>query len=103
MTLPSLPQHDSPEAQQQRQFQLSLARTEYNYMRSYLEAVPFSADLPAAEKFSLDYEAQVLTVFLTLADNFKSVVMRLLRRELESDLPGAALERVRAAYEKLAH
>lgn len=101
MTSLSLPQHDSPEAQQQRQFQLSLARTEYNYMRSYLASVPLSADLPAAEKFSLDYEAQVLQVFLQLADNFKTVVMRLLRRELESDLPSAALHRVREAYERL--
>lgn len=101
MTPLSLPQHDSPDAQQQRQFQLSLARTEYNYMRSYLASVPLSADLPAAEKFSLDYEAQVLQVFLQLADNFKAVVMRLLRRELESDLPTAALHRVREAYERL--
>jgi arachidonate 15-lipoxygenase len=98
---PSLPQHDSPEAQAQRQFQLSLARTEYNYMRSYLASVPMSADLPAAEKFSLGYEAQVLQVFLQLADNFKAVVMSLLRRELDADLPTATLRRIREAADKL--
>jgi len=98
---PSLPQQQSPEQRTARQFQLSLARTEYNYMHSYLESVPLSADLPAAEKFSVDYEAQVLAVFLPLAENFKQVVLRLLRRELEGDLPDAALQRVKEAAERL--
>ncbi len=99
--IPSLPQSDSPSQQAARAFQLSLARTEYNYMRSYLAEVPLSADLPAAEKFSLDYEAQVLKVFLQLADNFKAAVMMLLRRELEGDLPTTALQAVREASAKL--
>ena len=77
-TLPSLPQHASPEQRAQRKFQLSLARTEYNYMRSYLEAVPMSADLPPGEKFSLDFEAQVIKVFIPLGENFKAAVMMLL-------------------------
>lgn len=99
---PSLPQHDTAQQRQARQFQLSLARTEYNYMRSYLEAVPMSADLPAKEKFSLDFEAQVVKVFVPLGENFKAAVMLLLERELASDLPTQALEDVRAAYDKLA-
>lgn len=99
--LPSLPQTQTPAQRAARQFQLSLARTQYNYMQSYLESVPLSADLPAAEKFSLDYEAQVLAVFLPLADNFKRVVLSLLRRELDGDLPTEAITRVREAAERL--
>ena len=100
-TTPTLPQQVSPAARQARAFQLSLARTEYNYMRSYLEAVPMSADLPDAEKFSLDFEAQVVKVFKPLAENFKNAVEFLLRRELANDLPTDALKRVHDAYEKL--
>lgn len=100
-SVPTLPQNDTPEQRQSRQFQLSLARTEYNYMRSYLEAVPMSADLPSREKFSLDFEAQVVKVFVPLGENFKAAVMLLLERELASDLPTQALEDVRAAYDKL--
>ncbi|MGH8029565.1 MAG: lipoxygenase family protein [Arenimonas sp.] len=101
MPRPTLPQQDTPEQRAQRAFQLSLARTEYNYMRSYLEAVPMSADLPPGEKFSLDFEAQVIRVFIPLGENFKAAVMLLLERELDSDLPTQALADVRAAYEKL--
>ena len=98
---PSLPQHNTVDEQAQRAFQLALARTDYNYMRSYLESVPMSADLPPTEKFSIDYEAQVLAVFLPLAANFKRAVMQLLERELRSDLPTDALQAVEAAYAKL--
>src|SRR5690242_2201784 len=100
-SLPTLPQRATPEQRRQREFQLSLARTEYNYMRSYLQTVPMSADLPPGEKFSLDFEAQVIKVFVPLGENFKAVVMLLLERELQSDLPTQALEDVRAAYDKL--
>jgi arachidonate 15-lipoxygenase len=100
---PVLPQHDSDEARAARAFQLSLARTDYNYMRSYLDAVPMSADLPGAEKFSLDYEAQVVKVFVPLVENFKAVVAMLLERELAGDLPTDALAQLRAAWEKLDH
>lgn len=99
--VPTLPQQDSSAAQQARSFQLSMARTDYNYMRSYLEAVPMSADLPKAEKFSLDFEAQVVKVFIPLAENFKSAVEMLLKREIEADLPTRALHDVRTAYENL--
>jgi arachidonate 15-lipoxygenase len=98
---PTLPQHVAPDARSARAFQLTLARTDYNYMRSYLESVPMSADLPDAEKFSLDFEAKVLLVFLPLVDNFKRVVAALLERELQSDLPTAALQKVRDSYETL--
>lgn len=100
---PLLPQQATPEARAARAFQLSLARTDYNYMRSYLDAVPMSADLPSAEKFSLDYEAQVVKVFVPLVENFKSVVAMLLKRELDGDLPTQTLSELRAAWEKLDH
>jgi arachidonate 15-lipoxygenase len=93
-TLPSLPQHATPAEREAREFQLSLARTEYNYMRSYLEGVPMSADLPDGEKFSLDFGAQVLKVLHVMLKNFTDVVMLLLRRELESDMPADAIKAV---------
>lgn len=99
--IPSLPQRQDPEARAARRFQLSLARTEYNYMQSYLEGVPLSADLPQAEKFSPAYEAQVLQVFMVLSANFQRAVLRLLERELNADLPTEALRRVERAYEQL--
>ncbi|MFT6029616.1 MAG: arachidonate 15-lipoxygenase, partial [Oleiphilaceae bacterium] len=67
----SLPQQSTPEEKVQREYLLSLARTSYNYMFSYLEPVPLSADLPKGEEFSLDYEAQVLRTFVPMAENFK--------------------------------
>ena len=99
--LPTLPQQATAEQRQQREFQLTLARTDYNYMRSYLEAVPMSADLPPGEGFSLDFEAQVIKVFVPLGENFKAAVMLLLERELQGDLPTQVLEEVRATYERL--
>ena len=48
--LPTLPQQDSPDAQQARAFQLSMARTDYNYMLSYMDSVPLSADLPTSTR-----------------------------------------------------
>jgi arachidonate 15-lipoxygenase len=99
--LPCLPQNASAAARAARQFDLSLARTTYNYMFSYMEPVPLSADLPAQEKFSIDYEAKVLAVFLPLAVNFQSAVVNLLRRELEDDVPAATFEAIEAAYDKI--
>ncbi|WP_416397227.1 lipoxygenase family protein [Allohahella sp. A8] len=100
-TMPSLPQNDSPAAQSQRQFQLSLARTNYNYMQSYLEHVPLSAGVPKGEEFSLAYTAKVLPVFLRLAANFKYVVLGILAEELEGDLPTEAIRDVEKAWDKL--
>jgi len=58
--IPSLPQHVDHSAKEARAFQLSMAKTTYNYMFSYLEPIPMSADVPKGEKFTLDYEAKVL-------------------------------------------
>jgi arachidonate 15-lipoxygenase len=100
IVVPTLVQQDSAEAQAARAAQLSIARTNYNYMQSYLDAVPMSADLPGPEKFTLDYEAQVLKVFAPMLENFKSVVAMLLERELKGDLPTQALADTQAAWEK---
>jgi len=97
----SLPQTMTAALREQREFQLSLARTSYNYMRTYLEPMPLSADLPKGEEFSIAYEAKVLQAFLPIAENFKKVVMRLLTEELEGDLPTQELEQIQAAHEKL--
>jgi len=67
VAIPTLPQQASLEERQQRQLKLRLARPSYNYMRSDLEAVPMSADLPKGEEFSLDFEAKVVAVFIPLA------------------------------------
>jgi len=101
LQLPTLPQQSSADQLAQRQFQLSLARTSYNYMRSYLEPVPMSANLPKGEEFSLDFEVKVLAVFVPLAENFQKVVLALLQRELDSDLPAAAFAKVGESFEKL--
>ncbi|MFO1386722.1 MAG: hypothetical protein U1F55_11225 [Chitinivorax sp.] len=99
--LPSLPQNNTPAQQEQRQFQLSLARTAYNYMRTYLEPLPLSADLPDGEKFNIAYEAKVVATFAQLAKNFQQVVVGLLKRELENDLPDQQFAQIKAAYDKL--
>jgi arachidonate 15-lipoxygenase len=99
---PTLPQNVSPEQQAQRQFDLALARTSYNYMRTYIEPLPLSADVPAGENFSIEYEAKVVATFLPLAENFKKVVIDLLERELKDDLPGDVFTSVEDSYEKLA-
>ena len=99
---PTLPQNVSPERQAQRKFDLALARTSYNYMRTYIEPLPLSADVPDGENFSIEYDAKVIATFLPLAENFKTVVIRLLERELKDDLPGDVFASVEQCYQKLA-
>lgn len=98
---PCLPQNVGPDQREAREFQLSLARTSYNYMRSYLEGVPMSADLPKGEEFNIAFEAQVLQVFVPLTKNFQKVVVGLLERELQSDLPQEAFQQVKATFDAL--
>lgn len=84
--MPSLPQHDSPELLAKREFQLSLAHTSYNYMTSYMEGVPLSADLPEQEKFSTAYELKLLPVFKSMASNLIAVTERLFKKQIDDDL-----------------
>ncbi|MBU2870867.1 lipoxygenase family protein [Colwellia sp. E2M01] len=99
--LPSLPQHDNAEVKSTREFQLSLARTKYNYMTSYLEGVPLSADVPVGEEFSLKYKEGVLLVFFQLAENFKTNVIELLEKELNGDIDSDIFTDIEQSYIKL--
>ena len=82
---PALPQNISVEKQQTRRFDLSLARTDYNYMFSYMEPLPLAASVPKAEEFTPDYFIKVLKAFWELADNFVDVVSDILQKELADD------------------
>lgn len=86
LTTPTLPQQDDADTQVKRQFQLSLAHTSYNYMTSYLEGVPLSADLPEQEKFSTAYELKLLPVFKSMASNLIAVTERLFKKQIDDDL-----------------
>lgn len=86
-----------------REFDLALARTSYNYMQSYLEPLPLSADVPKGEGFSIQYDAMVLETFMPLAENFKNVIIQLLERELLEDLPDNIFAGIEASFEKLKH
>jgi len=67
--------------------ELPLARTAYNYMRSYpnLEAVPLCASVPAAEAFSAEYGALVARSSLEIAQNFYEIASVILAKELAND------------------
>jgi arachidonate 15-lipoxygenase len=73
--LPSLPQRDDLKTAEKRKFELSLARTAYNYTTSYLYPAPLSAQVPKGEKFSIAYEAKVAPVLIEVAANLKKVVL----------------------------
>ena len=86
-SLPCLPQRDDAAKSADRAYELSLARTAYNYTTSYLYPAPLSAQVPDGEKFSIAYEAKVAPVLIEVAANLKAVLMKLFERELRSDLP----------------
>ena len=100
-TLPSLPQNDSLKIKNKRIFQLSLARTKYNYMTSYLEDVPLSADVPQGEEFSLKYKEGALLVFFRLAENFKTNIIELLEKELKGDVDTDIFKEIQKSYTTL--
>ena len=85
-TRPTLPsQATTPQA---RALQLALARTAYNYVRSYptLESVPLCAGVPIGEEFSPAYNALVAQTSAQIAENFASNARRLLAQEIKKDL-----------------
>ncbi len=86
-TVPSLPQRDDADTAAHRAYELSLARTRYNYTTSYLYPAPLAAQVPAEEKFSFAYEAKVAPVLLEVAANLKKVLMKRFEDHLRSDLP----------------
>ena len=102
--VPSLPQKNDAATIAQRQFETSVARANYNYMFSYLEPVPMSADVPQGEALTLDYLAKVFPVFFAIINNFTKVVLGLVEKEIQGDLDRLALTSihdVKAALDKL--
>ena len=81
-SLPSLPQRDDAATSARRKYELSLARTAYNYTTSYLYPAPLSAQVPKGEKFSIAYEAKVAPILIEVAANLKRVLVKLFEREL---------------------
>lgn len=100
-TIPTLPQQDSAEQRIKREFQLSLAHTTYNYMTSYMEGVPLSADLPEQEKFSTTYEIKLLPVFKSMVSNLIAVTERLLKKEISDDLSIKRIDELKVAIDEL--
>jgi arachidonate 15-lipoxygenase len=85
--LPSLPQADDASRRERRAYELSLARTAYNYTTSYLHPAPLAAQVPDEERFSLAYKAKVAPVLIEVAENLKQVVERRFEERLRADLP----------------
>ena len=84
---PTLPHHGTAEDRSARALQLSLARTAYNYVRTYpnLDAVPLCAGVPAGEEFSAAYTAVVAQIVAQIAENFGANALRFLKREIAAD------------------
>ena len=100
----SLPQFITEEDKAKRKMELSISKTDYNYMFSYLEPIPIAASVPKSEEFSPDYEYKVLQVFTPLVENFKAVIIGLIEKELLDDLPNdmrASFKAVEDAHDKL--
>ena len=89
---PTLPdQSDTAQAKAQREaraLQLSLARTAYNYVRSYpnLDAVPMCAGVPPGEEFSAAYNALVAQTSAEIAENFAVNARWFLTQEIKKDI-----------------
>jgi len=88
--IPTLPDPDNAAQLEARALQLSLARTAYNYVRSYpnLEAVPMCAGVPPGEEFSAAYSALVAQTSAEIAENFAWNVRRFVGKEIEDDKSG---------------
>ncbi|MGJ7489315.1 lipoxygenase family protein [Variovorax sp. ZT4R33] len=86
--IPTLPGQGSTAQQEARALQLALARTAYNYVRSYphLEAVPLCAGVPPGEEFSAAYSALVAQTSAQIAENFACNARWFLEREIKTDL-----------------
>ncbi len=98
-SIPTLPQDpaNTPAAIAQRQAEIRMARTAYNYMFSYLEPVPMSADLPPGEGFSIDYLVKSAGPFRELAKNFIEVVKCQVESEIGGDIPSMPLQSIKDA------
>lgn len=85
---PTLPNQGTPEQDKERAFQLALARTAYNYVRTYpnLDAVPLCAGVPAGEEFSASYNVLVAQTSAQIAENLGANALRFLEEEIGKDL-----------------
>jgi arachidonate 15-lipoxygenase len=86
-SVPSLPQKDDEKRSKHRAYELSLARTRYNYTTSYLYPAPLAAQVPDSEKFTLAYKAKVAPVLLEVANNLRQVLVARFEAQLNADLP----------------
>lgn len=89
-----LPQDVEPDERKQREYDLSLKRLRYNYMRTYpsLENVPVSADLPPTEVYDARYSGLVDTAQGHIWHNFKSILYKMMERQLTDNVSNANLE-----------
>ena len=88
-----------------RRFATALARTKYNYTRSYLPPLPFSADAPKGEEFSVYYIALLVEPIFEVIENLKKAVIERLEMEIASDVQlasfGPWLQDLKGKVEKL--
>ncbi len=100
--VPTLPQNVSVEEQEKRKFEISMAKRNYNYMHTYVEGVPVSADLPKGEEYDEAYRVRVVEIAQEIADNFKSVVGSLAKQQLGDNFPDLKLiGEVKQSYDEL--
>ncbi|MGJ7498513.1 lipoxygenase family protein [Variovorax sp. RT4R15] len=88
VSIPTLPDKSDTPQSKARALQLSLARTAYNYVRSYpnLDAVPMCAGVPPGEEFSAAYSALVAQTSAEIAENFAVNARWFLTQEIEKDI-----------------
>ena len=99
---PVLPQQVSAEDQEKRKFEISMAKRNYNYMHTYVEGVPVSADLPKGEEYDEAYRVRVVEIAQEIADNFKSVVGSLAKQQFGDNFPDLKLiGEVKQSYDEL--
>ncbi|NQZ10823.1 MAG: arachidonate 15-lipoxygenase [Algicola sp.] len=89
----ALPQQVSQQERDRRQYDLSLQRLNYNYMRSYpsLENVPVSAELPEAEMYDTRYEGLVDEAQNYISHNFQTIVYNMVEKQLTDNVTNAQL------------
>ena len=88
-----LPQQASQQERDRRQYDLSLQRLNYNYMRTYpsLENVPVSAELPEAEMYDDRYEGLVDEAQNYISHNFQTIVYNMVEKQLTDNVTNAQL------------
>lgn len=88
-----LPQHVDQKERDQRQYDLSLQRLHYNYMRSYpsLENVPVSAELPEAEMYDERYDGLVSESQNYISHNFQTILYNMIEKQLSDNVTNAEL------------